>query len=32
MKKVWPAWLFLFLGAFLLTTAGVAQFWAKDAA
>jgi len=32
MKKVWPAWLFLFLGAFFLTTAGVAQFWAKDAA
>jgi len=32
MKKVWPAWLFLFLGAFFLTTAGVAQFWAKGAA
>jgi hypothetical protein len=32
MKRVWPAWLFLFLGAFFLTTAGVAQFWAKHAA
>ena len=32
MKKVWPAWLFLFLGAFFLVTAGVAQFWAKNAA
>jgi hypothetical protein len=32
MKKVWPAWLLLFLGAFLLTTAGVAKFWAPHAA
>ncbi len=32
MKRVWPAWLLLFLGAFFLTAAGVAQFWAKDAA
>jgi hypothetical protein len=32
MKRVWPAWLFLFLGAFFLVTAGVAQFWAKGAA
>jgi len=32
MKRVWPAWLFLFLGAFFLVTAGVAQFWATDAA
>lgn len=32
MKRVWPAWLLLFLGAFFLTTAGVAQFWAKHAA
>jgi hypothetical protein len=32
MKRVWPAWLFLFLGAFFLVTAAVAQFWAKDAA
>ncbi len=32
MKKVWPAWLLLFLGAFLLTTAGVAKFWAPDVA
>jgi hypothetical protein len=32
MKKVWPAWLLLFLGAFLLTTAGVAKFWGADAA
>jgi hypothetical protein len=32
MKRVWPAWLFLFLGAFFLTTAGVARFWASDAA
>jgi hypothetical protein len=31
MKKVWPAWLLLFLGAFLLTTAGVAKFWAPGA-
>ena len=31
MKRVWPAWLFLFLGAFFLVTAGIAQFWAKDA-
>ena len=32
MKRVWPAWLFLFLGAFFLVTAGIAQFWATDAA
>src|SRR4051794_18854777 len=32
MKRVWPAWLLLFLGAFLLTTAGVAKFWGADAA
>src|SRR5262245_13408430 len=32
MKRVWPAWLLLFLGAFFLTAAGVAQFWAADAA
>jgi hypothetical protein len=32
MKKVWPAWLLLFLGAFLLTTAGVSKFWGADAA
>jgi hypothetical protein len=32
MKKVWPAWLLLFLGAFLLTTAGVAKFWGGHAA
>ena len=32
MKRVWPAWLFLFLGAFFLVTAGIAQFWAPDAA
>jgi hypothetical protein len=32
MKRVWPAWLFLFLGAFFLVTAGIAQFWAKGAA
>jgi hypothetical protein len=32
MKKVWPAWLLLFLGAFLLTTAGVAKFWGAHAA
>jgi hypothetical protein len=32
MKRVWPAWLFLFLGAFFLVTAGIAEFWAKDAA
>jgi hypothetical protein len=32
MKKVWPAWLLLFLGAFLLTTAGVSKFWGAHAA
>jgi hypothetical protein len=32
MKKVWPAWLLLFLGAFLLTTAGVSKFWGGHAA
>jgi hypothetical protein len=32
MKRVWPAWLFLFLAAFLLTAAAVAQFWAKGGA
>jgi len=32
MKRVWPAWLLLFLGAFFLVTAGVAQFWAPAAA
>jgi len=32
MRRVWPAWLFLGLGAFFLTTAAIAQFWAKDAA
>lgn len=32
MKRVWPAWLLLFLGAFFLTTAGVSQFWANSAA
>jgi hypothetical protein len=31
MKRVWPAWLLLFLGAFFLVTAGVAKFWATDA-
>jgi hypothetical protein len=32
MKRVWPAWLLLFLGAFFLTTAGVAKIWAPHAA
>ena len=32
MKRVWPAWLLLGLGAFFLTSAAIAQFWAKDAA
>ncbi len=32
MKRVWPAWVFLFLGAFFLSTAGVAKFWAPHAA
>jgi Porin PorA len=32
MKRVWPAWLLLFLGAFFLVTAGIAYFWAPDAA
>jgi hypothetical protein len=32
MKRVWPAWLFVFLGAFFLSTAGVAKFWAPHAA
>lgn len=32
MKRVWPAWLLLGLGAFFLTSAGVAKFWATDAA
>jgi hypothetical protein len=32
MKKVWPAWLLLFLAAFLLTTAGVSKFWGGHAA
>jgi Porin PorA len=32
MRKVWPAWLLLGLGAFFLTAAGVSKFWATDAA
>src|SRR3954469_14692133 len=32
MKRVWPAWLLLFLGAFLLTLGLVARFWAPGAA
>jgi hypothetical protein len=32
MKRVWPAWLLLFLGAFFLVTAGIAYFWAPGAA
>jgi hypothetical protein len=32
MKRVWPAWVLLFLGAFLLTTAGVSKFWGGHAA
>jgi hypothetical protein len=32
MRRVWPAWLLLGLGAFFLTTAAVAKFWATDAA
>src|SRR5437868_1298764 len=31
MKRVWPAWVLLFLGAFFLVTAGVGKFWAPDA-
>jgi hypothetical protein len=30
VKRVWPAWLLLFLGAFLLTTGFIAKFWAPD--
>jgi hypothetical protein len=32
MKRVWPAWLLLGLGAFFLTIAAIAQFWATGAA
>jgi hypothetical protein len=32
MRRVWPAWLFLFLAAFFLTTAAVAKFWAPGSA